>query len=59
MFGREVSNRDVSNDYPLAMYGNRSTAQIYGVGEIPLNGKGLPLTGNAEGEEIVLSHMKI
>ncbi len=24
-----------------------------GVGEIPLNGKGLPLTGYAEGEEIV------
>ena len=32
---------------------NRSTAQIYGVGEIPLNGKGMPLTDNAEGEEIV------
>ncbi len=28
------------------------------VGEIPLNGKGLPLTGNAEGEEIVYSHVK-
>lgn len=24
-----------------------------GVGENPLNGKGTPLTGNAEGEEIV------
>lgn len=34
---------------------NRSTAQAYGVGENPLNGKSLPLTGNAEGEEIVYS----
>ena len=31
----------------------RSTAQIYGVGENPLNGKGMPLTHNGEGEEIV------
>jgi len=29
------------------------------VGENPLNGKGLPLTGNAEGEEIVYSHRKL
>lgn len=28
---------------------NRSTAQMYGVGETPLNGKGMTLTGNAEG----------
>lgn len=27
----------------------RSTAQIYGVGENPLNGKGMALTGKAEG----------
>jgi len=26
---------------------------MYGVGEIPLNGKGMPLTRNGEGEEIV------
>ena len=37
---------------------NRSTAQAYGVGENPLNGKGMPLTGNAEGEEIVYSYVK-
>jgi len=36
----------------------RSTAQIYGVGEIPLNGKGIPLTHNGEGEEIVKTHVK-
>jgi hypothetical protein len=30
-----------------------------GVGENPLNGKGLPLTGKAEGEKIVYSHMKV
>ena len=42
------------NDYPLdAKSINRSTAQMYGVGEIPLNGNGMPLTDNAEGEEIV------
>ena len=37
----------------LNSYINRSTAQMYGVGEIPLNGKGMPLTHNGEGEEIV------
>ena len=36
----------------------RSTAQT-SVGEIPLNGKGVPQTGKAEGEEMVYSHMKI
>lgn len=30
-----------------------------GVGENPLNGKGMPLTGKAEGEEIVFSHTKV
>lgn len=29
------------------------------MGEIPLNGKGMPLTGKAEGEEIVVSYMKV
>nr|DAW63510.1 MAG TPA: hypothetical protein [Caudoviricetes sp.] len=29
------------------------------MGENPLNGKGLPLTHNGEGEEIVYSHMKV
>ena len=38
---------------------NTSTAQINGAGEIPLIGNGLPLTGYAEGEEIVLSYMKV
>ena len=51
------------NDYPLggpcgicdtAKIVNRSTAvNAYAVGEIPLNGKAQPLTGYAEGEEIV------
>lgn len=30
-----------------------------GVGENPLNGKGVPLTHNGEGEEMVLSYMKV
>lgn len=38
---------------------NKSTAQAFGVGENPLNGNGLPLTHNGEGEEIVCSHMKV
>ena len=49
------------NDYPgkiSEILINRSTAQVIGVGENPLNGSGLPLTGNAEGEEIVYSHVK-
>jgi len=29
-----------------------------GVGEIPLNGKGMPQTGKAVGEEMVYSHVK-
>ena len=29
-----------------------------GVGENPLNGKGMPLTDNAEGENIVCSRVK-
>lgn len=40
------------NDYPqkgCVYHINRSTAQIYGVGENPLNGKGMTLTGKAEG----------
>ena len=32
---------------------NRSTAQIYGVGETPLNRKGLLVTRNGDDEEIV------
>ena len=47
------------NDHPIGCeYVYRSTAQIYGVGEIPLNGKGVPLTDSAEGEEMVYSHVK-
>ena len=42
---------------------NRSTAQANGVGEIPLNGKGILLQINrdiyVEDEEIVYSYMKI
>lgn len=37
----------------MLKYINRSTAQVNGVGENPLNGKGSPLTGYAEGEDIV------
>ena len=32
---------------------------MYGMGENPLNGKGVPLACNDEGEEIVYSYMKI
>jgi hypothetical protein len=39
----------------VVKFHNRSTAQSLRVGENPLNGKGLPLTGKAEGEEIVCS----
>ena len=42
----------------MLKYINRSTAQSLRVGENPLNGKGLPLTGNAEGEEIVYSRLE-
>lgn len=42
------------------IYSIRSTAQITkGAGEIPLNGKSIPLTGYAEGEEIVCSYTKV
>lgn len=49
------------NDYPRKGHKcvNRSTAQMYGVGETPLNGKGMALTGNAEGQEIVYPHAKV
>lgn len=43
----------------MAINSNRSTAQSLRAGENPLNGSGLPLTCNDEGEEIVCSHMKI
>ena len=47
------------NDYPNGyINSNRSTAQSLRVGENPLNGKGLPLTDNAEGEEIVYSRLE-
>lgn len=55
MIGREVSNRDVSNDYdlealnPQYQYDHKQMA----VGEIPLIGNGLLLTRNGEDEEIV------
>lgn len=32
---------------------------MYDVGENPLNGKGMPLTCNGEGEEMVRSHIKV
>ena len=37
---------------------NRSTAQVNGVGENPLNGKGILLTRNGEDEEIVGAYVK-
>lgn len=55
MIGREVSNRDVSNDYdlealnPQYQYDHKQMV----VGEIPLIGNGLLLTRNGEDEEIV------
>lgn len=63
VFGREVSNRDMSNDYPTAGRNIKLTALGVGrklsVGENPLNRKELPLTCSGEGEEIVWTHMKI
>nr|DAF00138.1 MAG TPA: hypothetical protein [Caudoviricetes sp.] len=53
VFGREVLNRDVSNDYDLVTNHNISRAQIIGVGEIPLNRKGLLSAHNGGDEEIV------
>ncbi len=49
LLGREVPNRNVSDGYPrvepwalrINIRGIRSTAQMYGVGENPLNGKGV------------------
>ena len=55
MIGREVSNRDVSNDYDLEAL-NPQYKYDYKkmvVGEIPLIGNGLLLTRNGEDEEIV------
>ena len=40
----------------MLKYINRSTAQVIGVGEIPLNGSGEHLNGD---EDIVYSHMKV
>ena len=49
---------------PFPYRGREKRQQKYGaiangVGEIPLNGKGTPLTGYAEGEKMVYSHMKV
>ncbi len=49
---------------PFPYRGREKRQQKYGaiangVGEIPLNGKGVPLTGYAEGEKMVYSHMKV
>ena len=60
MIGREVSNRDVSNDYdlealnPQYQYDHKQMV----VGEIPLIGNGLLLTRNGEDEEIVYTLLK-
>ena len=53
VFGRKVPNRNVSNDYLIVNNHNRSRAQIIGVGEIPLNRKGLLSSRNGGDEEIV------
>ena len=48
------SNRVRFRDYSFGLeIDNRSTAQSLRVGEIPLNGNGVPLTCNDEGEDIV------
>ena len=39
--------------------GNRSTAEAIAAGEIPLNGCAKPLTGKAEGEDIVSTSIEI
>ena len=53
VFGRKVPNRDMSNDYDLVVNHNISRAQINGVGENPLNRKGLLSARNGGDEEIV------
>lgn len=53
VFGRKVPNRNVSNDYLIVNNHNKSRAQIIGVGEIPLNRKGLLSSRNGGDEEIV------
>ena len=50
--------RGTFNDYPLGEKHQQEYGANKGVGENPLNGKGMPLPGNAEGEEIVCSHVK-
>ena len=48
------SNRVRFRDYSFGLeIDNRSTAQSLRVGEIPLNGNGVPLTSKVEGEDIV------
>ena len=50
----QVPNRERLNDYSFGLeIDNRSTAQSLRVGENPLNGNGVPLTCNDEGEDIV------
>lgn len=51
--GREASNRGVSNDYLIGGVTAIRVGRQNGVGEIPLNRNGSPLTCNDEGEEIV------
>lgn len=43
-------------DYPSALYEQQEYGASRGVGENPLNGKGMPL--GFKGEEIVGSHVK-
>ena len=47
-----------SETIPLAEQSAIGVRRKYGVGEIPLNGNGVPLTSNVEGEEIVQSHVR-
>jgi len=59
IFGRKVSNREVSNDYLISGLTTTRVGRKLSVGENPLNRNGLLLTRNGEDEEIVCSHMKV
>jgi hypothetical protein len=54
----QAPNRGRLNDYPIRHKSATGVRLNARAGEIPLIGKGLPLTRNGEGEEIVYSHAK-
>ena len=58
VFGREVPNRNVSNDYGIGGLTAIPVGRKLSVGENPLNRNELPSARNGGGEEIVCSHVK-